>query len=149
MSPSGSAELLKTPGGRPQKPVHPGKNRPPICLQIKLVRVSVRTQAGTLKRAKTFLDFRYFAMLPFWLHFLLRNTQRRLRRSSHFAEVRMQHHKKVQLNPHLYQAHLELSLLLIKAGKAEQARAHCRTAEQSPDPEVRNAAANLLRQLGK
>lgn len=64
------------------------------------------------------------------------------------ADAATQLEKAVQLNPNLYQAHLELSLLLIKAGKTEEARAHSRTAAQSPDPEVRNAATNLLRQLG-
>jgi predicted CXXCH cytochrome family protein len=54
----------------------------------------------------------------------------------------------VELAPDLYQAHLELSVLLFKTGKTAQARLHCQKAAQSPDPELRNNALSLLRQMG-
>jgi predicted CXXCH cytochrome family protein len=56
--------------------------------------------------------------------------------------------KALSLDPARYDAHLGLAILLAQEGHTAEARLHCRKAAESPDPAVRGAALNLLRQLG-
>jgi predicted CXXCH cytochrome family protein len=54
----------------------------------------------------------------------------------------------VKLNPAVYPAQMELAVLLARAGRTAEARAHCLAATKSPDAKLRNDALNLLKQLG-
>lgn len=64
----------------------------------------------------------------------LRDTQGALR----------QFQSAVDLDPNYYDAHLKLGLLLIRLGQKAAAEPHLRKAAESPDPQVRQAAAGLL-----
>ena len=65
------------------------------------------------------------------------------------AEATGQFEKALTIDPGLYQAHLALATILASEGRISEARVHCRAAAQSPDPELRNAALQLLNRLGR
>lgn len=64
------------------------------------------------------------------------------------AEAGQQFAKALKINPNLYGAHLRLAIVLAQQGQVAEARLHCRKAAESPEPDVRNTALKLLRQLG-
>ncbi len=64
------------------------------------------------------------------------------------AEAGQQFDKAIALNPNLYEAQLGLATVLAREGHTAEARVHCQKAAESPDPSLRSAARNLLRQLG-
>jgi Tfp pilus assembly protein PilF len=55
----------------------------------------------------------------------------------------------IKLDPNMFQAHLQLSMVLLKSGNVAEARLHCQKAAQSPDSDLRNTALSLLRQMGR
>ena len=65
------------------------------------------------------------------------------------AEAGQQFAKAIALNPNLFEAQLGLATVLAREGQTVEARVHCQRAAESPDPALRGAALNLLRQLGK
>lgn len=65
------------------------------------------------------------------------------------AEVEQQFEKAIALKPDFFEAHLGLALTLAKEGRAPEARVHAQRAAQSPDPAVRSAALDVLRQLSR
>ena len=50
----------------------------------------------------------------------------------------------VDLDPNYFEAHLKLGRLLLENGKRTEAQPHLRKATESPDEQVRQAAARLL-----
>lgn len=64
------------------------------------------------------------------------------------AEAAQQFKKALTIDPGLYQAHLGLAAILASEGRIPEARLHCQKAAQSPDPELRNAALELLNRMG-
>jgi Tfp pilus assembly protein PilF len=51
----------------------------------------------------------------------------------------------VEMDPNYYEAHLKLGQLLIRRGQTNEAEPHLRKAAESPDPQVKQTAAGLLR----